>query len=105
MDTKNKSASGGRGAKGRDIVESRADSRATGTARLDICRHEAYELLLDDVPGKKYQRIIALCCHCDAVATRLWLSPLGERLGWLWPDREKAHRAWKRRLRAHGIDV
>jgi hypothetical protein len=89
----------------RDDFTSSPQCRAAFCGTDAECDHEFFELLIVavPVPGRKrpVQRIIAECMCCDAVATRVWMNPLdsrfGAELGWLWPELEEAHRAWKRR--------
>jgi hypothetical protein len=64
------------------------------------CDHAVVEQFIENTPRQMRQRILAVCSGCGSVATRLWLTPLGDKLGWVWPDQEEAFQKWKRRGRA-----
>ena len=96
----------GRGAGGADYGKRRdLDLRSLRAAALliraitpeqETCEHERFEEFLE--PAKRgRQRIVAICPDCNALATRLWITALGDNLGWIWPQDEEAYRAWKRR--------
>lgn len=61
------------------------------------CDHAVVEQYIEAASRRGGRRIVAVCSGCKAIATRVWVVPTGDHLGWIWPeDQDRFHR-WKRR--------